>query len=437
MNKPSLACGLLVTLSLSAGCTVRSARHHAAAPPAPVWAANSGSARFSAGATLPCAQVEVAPGVFRSTDCEQRPKMASSRFVQSFRLPMLRGPRGLQPISRAQLPAEVDLRASNLDGPVRDQEQVGVCWSMAMSSVVDNGLRRAGIEESAAPLHLIVSDAYQRMHATGQSAGFTQEATWKYDPVRACKLKTKREGERCGQYYSVEEGSWRQDPKLVAEERRASNNPNFRIVHAEAVASPELIAAALAQGREAYLGLSIDREIWGYKNVQAGVVPDYTDTNAGHAVTAVGYRTLPDGERQFLLKNSWGKGWGTGGYAWIHEATLARNLQDAFVFEVVDPAGKPFPQGNLTPTREPDPAPAQRAENGCQNGLSRDLVFGACLPTCGDGSAPLAGLCLPSKTSSASSSSCPAGQTRDVLSGRCVQRCPSGLSPVAGVCWAG
>ena len=41
----------------------------------------------------------------------------------------------------------------------------------------------------------------------------------------------------------------------------------------------------------------------------------------GHAISLTGY-THVEGERYFLIKNSWGEKWGDGGYAWIHEQSL-------------------------------------------------------------------------------------------------------------------
>ena len=49
-----------------------------------------------------------------------------------------------------------------------------------------------------------------------------------------------------------------------------------------------------------------------YGGVYAGCDP--ADKNTGHAVTVVGYGTTDDGEDYWLIKNSWSKDWGEGGY---------------------------------------------------------------------------------------------------------------------------
>jgi C1A family cysteine protease len=61
---------------------------------------------------------------------------------------------------------------------------------------------------------------------------------------------------------------------------------------------------------------------------------------AGHAVTLVGYKSASGRleDTVFLFKNSWGVGWGQGGYGWVTFGYLERNLGDAALLEV-QPAG--------------------------------------------------------------------------------------------------
>ncbi|MCA9640798.1 MAG: hypothetical protein KC492_08880 [Myxococcales bacterium] len=415
--------GLLISVGFTSGCTLRTATpHHGGYVAAP--------SKIPQG-NLPltpatCAQVEVAPGVFRSTDCEQRPAMRTSAFVRRFQLPLRQTSKGLQPISKAELPLSVDLRERGLDGPVRDQGQVGVCWSMAMSGVADNALRRAGQSEDASPLHLIANRAYERLYTSGQSEGFTREPVWRYDARSACKLKDYGNDD-CGDKLGVTQGSWSRDPKLVRAKRYANAHPFLRLADAESLSGTDEIATALAQGRAAYLDLYIDQAVWSCRVMSGGRIPNYTSRSAAHAVTVVGYREGASG-REFLIKNSWGTQWGNAGYGWLQERTLQRNFRDAFVFEVRDSRGSAFPHGQTTP--DPTPTP-----NACRTGQAPDLVFGICMPSCPGGKPSLGGLCVPQ--SPTASSSCGAGQGHDPLSGQCVSRCPSGLVPVGGVCWLG
>ena len=81
----------------------------------------------------------------------------------------------------------------------------------------------------------------------------------------------------------------------------------------------QLIESTLAVGLPVVLILEVtaqletpdaDGEI--YTPPLSAPVGDY------HAVTAVGAATSPDGtSRRFLIRNSWGPGWGAGGHGWL------------------------------------------------------------------------------------------------------------------------
>lgn len=49
-----------------------------------------------------------------------------------------------------------------------------------------------------------------------------------------------------------------------------------------------------------------------------------------HAVVAVGLGSF-SGTKTFLIRNSWGTGWGDNGYAWVDEAFLSQHLVGTFV----------------------------------------------------------------------------------------------------------
>lgn len=54
------------------------------------------------------------------------------------------------------------------------------------------------------------------------------------------------------------------------------------------------------------------------------------DPALAHAVVLVGYGDL-NGVSHFLVRNSWGLGWGWAGYAWFPEMYLTRRFAGAFV----------------------------------------------------------------------------------------------------------
>lgn len=57
-----------------------------------------------------------------------------------------------------------------------------------------------------------------------------------------------------------------------------------------------------------------------------------------HAMVVVGVRRAPDGSREFLWRNSWGKDWGVRGYAWASEEYMTwTETQDLWVGTKMEP----------------------------------------------------------------------------------------------------
>lgn len=195
----------------------------------------------------PCAPTEVAPHVWFAPDCSSnsRPSLAASPFVQ--RRALISGP--------SAVPSEVDLRRQGLDGPVKYQQMVGVCWAFAISTVMDNALRRAGNGEVVAPLHVVAANPWQDIWSKGHSnKALTMEASWPYDPVKACKLNESQSEVWCEKAYHVKPGSWRSDPSLVEEVARANQSGVFTITRAESVkpTNTDQMLSALASGQSLY-----------------------------------------------------------------------------------------------------------------------------------------------------------------------------------------
>ena len=382
----------------------------------------------------PCAPVQIGPGKWITPLCRPLPPVQVRPFVRKSRL------------DGQALPANVDLRVRGLDGPVKNQEQVGVCWSFALSSVMDNAARKIGQQASLAPLHLIAGDAWDQMWGAGASSQpFTTEDLWPYVPRKACAFR-EEDGKRmddCGRIYGVAPGSAKSDPSLMAELRLADENHRYRFTDIEQLEvkppNVEQIATVLAEGDAIWAAFRFSYTGWDWNAVKDGVLDDYcpSSTSSGHAVTLVGYRTVFSSgrpEKQFLVKNSWGSDWAEGGYAWMPESMLVRQLTRAFRLRVQPTAAGGGDAGGT------GSQPVPQRGGSCAAGQVRDLMTGACSAPCGGVLPPLNGMCpLPGMApagagAGTASNGCAAGSTRDALTGACVAACPSGLPPAFGIC---
>jgi hypothetical protein len=306
-----------------------------------------------------CEPIEVAPGVKVPIPCMTNlPKPPVDAQDASLPIP-------------AFAPAAIDLRQQNLVGPVKDQAQVGVCWSFAISSLLDNSLRRQGRGDVIAPLHVIAADGWNGIWRDGTEP-LTTEIAWPYVPRKACEMTDTSDD--CGSTYGVRAGSWKQDPVLVGELARARSMAVARAGKAKALKGDMVgqIVSALVSGRAVYASVGIDSRAWDYRGAQNGVLQPYGgETRGGHAVTLIGYRTSVTG-RQFLIQNSWGKGWGEGGYVWMTEPELRRHMHDAFIIDAT-PVGFVAP---VTPVPAPQPQITFPAIQRCPSGLP--AVLGQC-----------------------------------------------------------
>jgi hypothetical protein len=211
--------------------------------------------------------------------------------------------------------------------------------------------------------------------------------------VKACKFETGRDV--CEYAYGVRTDSWRWEPQLVAERERARALGVVTVGRATTFKQDPILGImnALSSLRSVYVSINIDSRAWDYRNVRSGMLLEYDYADRGaHAVVVAGYR--PAGlSRQFLLHNSWGTGWGDGGYVWISEAALRKHLNEAYVVDAA-PVGAPVPAApSFPPSWTPSAIPPLPGVAACAAGTGFDIGAGRCAPLCRSGLAPFVGQC--------------------------------------------
>ena len=174
----------------------------------------------------------------------------------------------------------------------------------------------------------------------------------------------------------------------------------------------------LAAGQDVIVSLELPTTFAPKGGAGARYVPHWKeeDPDGGHALVLTGYARLGKAT-YFLMHNSWGTGWGDGGYAWIHETTLTTHLREALVVDA-----EPTLADSKRPKRE-------RGAYTCEGDLVPDSLRGTCAPKCPDGSPRHDGAC-------AVAGHCPTGMVN--LTGVCVAAAPraTGADPKSGIAWS-
>jgi C1A family cysteine protease len=204
-------------------------------------------------------------------------------------------------------------------GPVRDQGQRGTCLAFASSAAHEAARAASGSTELS--VEWLFWAAKQRDadpdDGTTPAAirdallhvGQPEEDVWPYDDARSHSDVS----------YSP--------PVLngVTCYQRAS------VVPAPTVAD---VVASLDAGTTPVLGitLTVPFHYATPTDSRVGEFAALEPVTGSHAVLAVGYgRDVRDGELYVVIRNSWGHGWGQGGYAFVGSAYLNLHLQSVIV----------------------------------------------------------------------------------------------------------
>jgi len=120
------------------------------------------------------------------------------------------------------------------------------------------------------------------------------------------------------------------------------------------------VKGQLALGHPVIFGMNVTDKFERLKSIQ--VYSQQPGIFQRHAMTAVGYS---DRKQAFKIINSWGTGWGKGGFGWISYRTFAIYVEEAYVMRVSGNRPKPKPKSNEVvvvtpkPTPRPKPKPAE------------------------------------------------------------------------------
>ena len=214
-----------------------------------------------------------------------------------------------------RLPTRVDLRP--LMPPIYDQAELGSCVANATAAAFEFDLRLQSLPEFT-PSRLFIYYNTRRMEdAIEQDAGcMIRDAAKSINVDGVCT-----------------EPQWPYVPTRFAstppEYCYATGKANHSVKYMRVAQSELWIRGAMVSGFPVVLGITVYPSLMTEEVANSGVIPYPGSDEAplgGHAVILCGY---DQNRRVFILRNSWGTGWGQDGYATIPYAyILNENLCD-------------------------------------------------------------------------------------------------------------
>ncbi len=197
---------------------------------------------------------------------------------------------------------ELDLRGALQ--AVRDQESRPTCLAHAVT-VAHEHARGATAQLSPEYLHFFASN--------GSPSGTSMD-----EVANELKVEGQSDEAHCPYFSKGPPLGWKPPPGLTVF-RRASEPRNV---------TPAALEGWIRGGFVPVLGLSV-REPF-FNPVSPWIIPSNGRLRGLHAVVGVGLGRH-QGNRVFLIRNSWGSGWGDGGHVWLDDGFLARHLKEALL----------------------------------------------------------------------------------------------------------
>ncbi|XP_072993733.1 senescence-specific cysteine protease SAG39-like [Typha latifolia] len=196
----------------------------------------------------------------------------------------------------SRVPSSIDWRAKGAVNPIKDQGRCGSCWAFSAVAAVEGIIQiKKGKLLSLSEQELVDCDTRGKNH--GCQGGNKQEA---FKFIRSNKGITT---ESDYPYQAVQGPCNR--TKLA---HRAASIARYRIVWPRR--EKYLMKAAAAQP----VSVSIDARGSDFQFYKSGVFDGPCGTKTNHAVVVVGYGKNSTGPNYWIVRNSWGVGWGDNGY---------------------------------------------------------------------------------------------------------------------------
>ena len=264
----------------------------------------------------------------------------------------------------AELPPKVDLRSKC--PPVYDQGQLGSCTANAIGAAFEFDQLKQQPDKDFMPARLFIYYNEREIEGTIDTdsgamirdgvksvakAGVCSEAMWPYDITK-----------------------FRDKPTTTCYKDAAKHQA---IVYQRVLNTQNQLQGCLAAGGPVIFGFSVYESFETAEVARTGVMPMPSITTekllGGHAVLAVGY---DDASQRFIVRNSWGTGWGQKGYftmpyGYLTNPQLAQDFWTIVAVEEEAPAKRsskaakrPAKAAKATKATKATKAPKKNARKG-------------------------------------------------------------------------
>lgn len=204
------------------------------------------------------------------------------------------------------IPSKFDLRTQDAVTPIRNQGNCGSCWAFAAMAAYESSLLYLGGKCSGfTTQNLDLSEQYV-MNCNPK--GYECQGGW-YQDVYEWMKNQSAQHERDFPYFTAKKAcAGRGTETRLTTVNWGFINPSNQV---HQIASTDAIKQALLQTGGVVVAVTAKQLFQEYRG---GIFSATTTAPMDHAITVVGW---DDAKGAWLIKNSWGTGWGESGYMWI------------------------------------------------------------------------------------------------------------------------
>ncbi|XP_047965657.1 senescence-specific cysteine protease SAG39-like [Salvia hispanica] len=194
------------------------------------------------------------------------------------------------------IPASFDWRDHNAVTAVKDQGRCGSCWAFSAVATIEGIIAiRSGNLNELSEQHIL-------------DCNYKHEGCNSGTQINAIDFVIKNGG-----LASETDYPYTGIPTSCANNKQSSLSSKITDIGFIPFNNETALLEAVANQP-----VSVDVDITTWQFYRSGVLTGKCGTNLNHAVALVGYGESKDGVKFWLVKNSWGLGWGEDGYMKLH-----------------------------------------------------------------------------------------------------------------------